>query len=163
MIKYSYYCISEKSIFCLITDPDCYKLVLKNEASLAFEEKTTTVKNTLITTNGSGQKWVQSFSKSKDMLVLFLFSLCDSVFKVMYFEINSFYIFFFISYFRKSFRSVWICVFISVLIIAVVLGLIICKFNTVLYILRVFNQLKQCCYAFIYLWYRKDKSACYMY
>eukprot|EP00105_Crassostrea_gigas_P032650 XP_011455748.1 PREDICTED: uncharacterized protein LOC105348132 [Crassostrea gigas] len=36
--------------------PDCYKLVLKNEASLAFEEKTTTVKNTLITTNGSGQK-----------------------------------------------------------------------------------------------------------
>lgn len=42
--------------------PDCYKLVLKNEGSLAFEEKTitTTSKNTLITTNSSGQE--KSFS-----------------------------------------------------------------------------------------------------
>lgn len=38
--------------------PDCYKLVLKYEGSLAIEEKTitTTSKNTLITTNGSGQE-----------------------------------------------------------------------------------------------------------
>lgn len=38
--------------------PDCYKLVLKNEGSLSFEEKTktTTSKNTLVTTNGSGQE-----------------------------------------------------------------------------------------------------------
>lgn len=38
--------------------PDCYKLVLKNEGSLAFEKttKTTTLKNTLVTTNDSGQK-----------------------------------------------------------------------------------------------------------
>lgn len=35
--------------------PDCYKLVLKNEGSLAFDEKTTTSKYTLLTTNGSGQ------------------------------------------------------------------------------------------------------------
>lgn len=37
--------------------PDCYKLVLMNEGSLSFEEKTktTTSKNTLVTTNGSGQ------------------------------------------------------------------------------------------------------------
>lgn len=37
--------------------PDCYKLVLKNEGSLGFEEKTkTTSKSTLITTNSSGQE-----------------------------------------------------------------------------------------------------------
>lgn len=38
--------------------PDCYELVLKNEGSLAFEKKTetTTSKNTLVTTNGSGQE-----------------------------------------------------------------------------------------------------------
>lgn len=38
--------------------PDCYKLVLKNGESLASEEKTktTTSKNTLITTNSSGQE-----------------------------------------------------------------------------------------------------------
>lgn len=55
---YSNYCILGKSIFCLITDPDCYKLVLKNEGSFGFEEKTktTTSKSTLITTNSSGQE-----------------------------------------------------------------------------------------------------------
>lgn len=54
---YSNYCILGKSIFCSITDPDCYKLVLKNEGSLGFEEKTkTTSKSTLITTNSSGQE-----------------------------------------------------------------------------------------------------------
>lgn len=139
---YSNYCILGKSIFCLITDPDCYKLVLKNEGSLGFEEKTktTTSKSTLITTNSSGQEWVQSFSKTKQMLVLIPFSLCDNVSKVMFFELNSFYIFFFIWYFRKSFRSVWIFVIISVLLTAVVLVLIICKLNTVLYILRVFTH-----------------------
>lgn len=38
--------------------PDCYKLVLKNERSLATEKatKTTTSKNTLVTNNGSGQE-----------------------------------------------------------------------------------------------------------
>lgn len=93
---YSNYCILGKSIFCLITDPDCYKLVLKNEGSLGFEEKTktTTSKSTLITTNSSGQEWVQSFSKTKQMLVLIPFSLFDNVSKVMFFELNSFYIFF---------------------------------------------------------------------
>lgn len=42
----------------IIFDPDCYKLVLKNGESLASEEKTktTTSKNTLITTNSSGQE-----------------------------------------------------------------------------------------------------------
>lgn len=58
--------ISKCAEFYLSSDvykyPGCYKLVLKNEGSLAFEEKTitTTSKNTLITTNSSGQE--KSFS-----------------------------------------------------------------------------------------------------